>query len=239
MGKGTFSIEGITSNSVQVLLVPDTTYESYRVIVVDEETGEEFNEYSSSLSITVSGLSPSTDYTVNVIGQINGQGDASVGWWGSRSFTTLRGSIVNFYLEEIGSRYITVYFEDDDRIGDYVRIRIAKYENDRWNYFYTSGKVEIIHGEAYVSTSNILTPNTKYRVHGQYGELQESGYTRWRSAYWNGGYADTHDFTTKKGGIVHIYTDNEWKEAIPYIYTNGEWKEAAPYIYFNGWKQTI
>ena len=242
MGKGTFSIEGITSNSVQVLLVPDTIYESYRVIVVDEETSEEFNEYSSSLSITVSGLSPSTDYAVNVIGQINGQGDASVGWWGVKEFTTSQGSRVYFEVSEVGSRYVVATFYDDDYISDWVRFRLqAQNEQGTWVNVYTSSATLMPRQrQVDVESDKDLTPNTPYRMFGQYGEDRD-GYIRWRDAYALAG-GKREDFTTKKAGGAHIYT-TEWKDASVWIYctVNGvtDWHEATPYIYSNGWKQTI
>ena len=242
MGKGTFVINWVSSDSVNVTLTPDTVYESYRVYIEDFEGIDIHNSYGSDLTRTISGLQSDTDYYINVIGIIGEQGDPDVGWWGVKEFTTLAGSRVYFEVSEVGSRYVVATFYDEDYISDWVRFRLqAQNEQGTWENVYTSSATLMpSRRQVDVESDEDLTPDTPYRMFGQYGEDRE-GYIRWRDAYALEG-GKREDFRTKKAGGAHIYT-TEWKDASVWIYctVNGVtgWHEATPHIYSNGWKETI
>ena len=87
-----YSITGYTSNSVTIKITTDSNYDYYRVFIrytsdsSSEVYDKVYNITASSKTITISGLSASTNYTMNV--GYNNDGTEGVTWIGGKTFTT-------------------------------------------------------------------------------------------------------------------------------------------------------
>lgn len=123
-----FTLRNITTNSVGVRIVPDSAYARYRIFVINDDSGATIYDttynISSTSTKTFSGLSPGTNYRVNV-GYTNNTGTAPRvdGYCGAQYFTTDEEE-VTYYVKLVynangggGAPTSTTHQDTDTSVG--------------------------------------------------------------------------------------------------------------------------
>ena len=100
-----YTLSNITYNSVQINLTADSNYAYYTIFVrLTSDTSDstyKVNHHKNEFPVTITGLSSSTDYTVNI--GYNNTGNLSVdGYIGPKEFTTSTGYTAKLYFNANG-----------------------------------------------------------------------------------------------------------------------------------------
>lgn len=88
-----YSISSVGSDQVKIRIVPDSSYSYYRVFIrlssdTSDSTIDQVFTITTTSNITLNGLEPETNYTINVGYSNTNTTDRVVGWIGAKTFTT-------------------------------------------------------------------------------------------------------------------------------------------------------
>ena len=88
-----YSISSVGSDQVKIRIVPDSSYSYYRVFIrlssdTSDSTIDQVFTITTTSNITLNGLEPETNYTINVGYSNTDTTDRVVGWIGAKTFTT-------------------------------------------------------------------------------------------------------------------------------------------------------
>lgn len=109
----TYIITNTSHNSVTIRITPDSKYQYYRVLIrlFGDASNTTYNglfSISSTTSKTITGLTPDTQYVINVGYTNDNSTDRVVGWIGSNSFWTNSDSGVVYIGDNAYAPYIYV-----------------------------------------------------------------------------------------------------------------------------------